>query len=238
MSHWTDEFKDFRLSEDGRGYSAIGEENNLLDIDAIDVIKIFDYIAGDENDGKNEIEQLIIKYCRIKGALDIWDTDAKKLMRVKENDIEYIKLPNIKLSFRYTVFEGETSFSHAQFEGEANFNSARFKGEITDFLSARFKFPAPFQSVKYWSDSVKTTWARKLWRNGKLLKHILPRNSPEGKPQEPAQFHIDSNNIDESSNATFKRYVADQQFMREFNQAHPFWYGVWRWSSESIEHRP
>ena len=48
----------------------------------------------------------------------------------------------------------------------------------------------------------------------------------------PTEFHLDSRHIDESANPFFKRYVADQQFIRAFNQANPILTKLWRWSSD------
>ena len=139
MAHWTDEFKDFRLSDDGSEYFAIGEYNNILDIDASDVIKILENIACDENDGKNKIEVLKIEHCRIKGNLDIRHTDAEKVKRVKENNWKYIKLPKIELSFLHTVFDGNVNFGSTKFEGErTSFYLAEFEGE-TNFSGVKFK---------------------------------------------------------------------------------------------------
>ena len=58
MAHWTDEFKDFELSEDSSEYSAEGEKHNLIDVNASDIIKILENISCDENDGKNKIKML------------------------------------------------------------------------------------------------------------------------------------------------------------------------------------
>jgi hypothetical protein len=43
---------------------------------------------------------------------------------------------------------------------------------------------------------------------------------------------LDSRHVDEVANPFFKRYVADQQFTRAFNQANPVLARLWRWSSD------
>ncbi|MBM3238818.1 potassium channel family protein [Candidatus Poribacteria bacterium] len=70
-----------------------------------------------------------------------------------------------------------------------------------------------------------------VWNKG-IRRFLLPENSPSGKPQEPAQFYINSQNIDEVSSPTFKRYVADQHFLREFKGNHRSLYHFWQWTSD------
>jgi len=144
--------------------------------------------------------------------------------------------------FSQTRFVGIAIFSDVQFEEEANFSLSEFKetafhnakfGGYSDFGCSRFQFPVSFQDVKYWSDSPRITLARWLWKDGvwgKLLKCILflHKNSPEGKPEKPAQFFLDRQNIDEVSNPLFKRYVADQQYIRSFQENHNVVYWLWR----------
>lgn len=160
--------------------------------------------------------------------------------------------------FSHAQFEGETDFNRAKFDGKhTGFNDVKFGehtvferakfgedivfsaaqfGKSTFFSGSQFKFPAIFAGVKYWSDSVRITWARWFWKDGiwgKILKRFLflPENCPEGKPQKPAQFHLDSQNIDEVFNPHFKRYVADQQYIRSFKENHPVIYQLWRKTS-------
>ncbi len=40
-----------------------------------------------------------------------------------------------------------------------------------------------------------------------------------------------SKGIDEAASPTFKRHIADQQFLRDFKKNHPIWYYLWRLSS-------
>ena len=141
-----------------------------------------------------------------------------------------------KTLFYSAQFGGETSFSSARFGNETNFSSAWFRGKLTDFRFAQFKHPAWFEDIRYWSDYVRITWGDWLWKDGmlgKVLKKFLffPKNSPEGKPEKSAQFLLDSQHINEFSNAMFKRYVADQHFIRECQENYPGWYRLWRWSS-------
>ncbi len=166
MADWIDEFKDFELRDDGCQLFAEG-----VDIDAIDIIKILDNIAGDEKNGNNKIEVLKIEHCRIKDDLDIWNPGAgSNFKRFRENGLRYIQLPTIILSFSSTVFEGSvpfervrfrgvtlftgaqfrksTNFYKAQFGEKANFTGARFEG-IASFLEARFGGQANFLGTRF-----------------------------------------------------------------------------------------
>ncbi len=147
--------------------------------------------------------------------------------------------PNQKLLD--VTFGKTTIFSDAQFGERTFFSDAQF-GERTAFYNSHFKFPATFMNVKYWSDSVRTYIARFLtaarlrddtrdatwWDRFVKWGVRLSRDSPEGIPQKPTQFYIDSQNVDEVSNPAFKRYVADHQFIRAFKKEHHrFWYLLW-----------
>ena len=149
-------------------------------------------------------------------------------------------------SFSYAQFGNETSFISAQFGDETDFISAQFGdgtyfrsaqfGERTDFRFAQFKSVAFFGNVKYWSDSPRVTTARWLWKDGiwgRILRKVLflPKNSPPGKPRKATEFYLDNQNIDEVSNPHFKRYVADQQYIRSFHENHNVIYWLWRISS-------
>ena len=307
----------FRLTEDGQYYQAIGTEANPERIEAIEIIKALDRIVEDEKEGRNKVKEIRISYGLIDGDLDI--RDAEKLERFEKDGNEYIRIPNVELIFRDTIFDGNVNFifaqfcgradfryaqfcgradfRYAQFCGRADFRSAQFKKEtyfvsaqfsyltdfssaqfddltdfrsaqfsspsdfrsvqfcdityflyaqfddltdfsyaqfskLTDFRFAQFRFPTLFADVKYWSDSLKVTVARLFWKDGiwsKILKRVLllPKNSPEGKPQEPVQFYIENSKIDEFSNPSFKRYVADQQYIREFREIHRPLYWFW-----------
>ena len=58
---------------------------------------------------------------------------------------------------------------------------------------------------------------------------FLPTNFPESR-RGYARFALDSQYIDESSNAAFKRYVADQHYLEEIEENHSFWYALWLYS--------
>jgi len=60
---------------------------------------------------------------------------------------------------------------------------------------------------------------------------FLPKNSPQDKPQKATEFYLDNQNIDEVSNPHFKRYVADQQYIRSVKENHRTIYQVWKLTS-------
>jgi hypothetical protein len=139
--------------------------------------------------------------------------------------------------FINAYFEKDVGFDNTQFEKNVSFEKAQF-GEYASFVGANFRLPADFSRIKYWSDSPRVTVARWLWKNGKILSRILPKNSPEGKlpdfyfgEYEGTQFRLDSRNIDETSNPHFKRYVADQQYLRSLQGNYHIVHWLWRWSS-------
>ena len=134
---------------------------------------------------------------------------------------------------KYVNFSGarfwqDTNFWFAIFGEITRFSSAQFVGEI-HFDGAQFQLPADFKNIKYWSDSLRVTLARWLWKDGKFLRDsFLPENSPECKPREPTKFYLDSRNFDEVSNPHFKRYVGDQQYIRSLQENNPVVYRLWR----------
>ena len=75
-----------------------------------------------------------------------------------------------KTYFDRAQFEGKRTYFHdAQFEGdETYFGHAQFEGDIY-FSFARFKFPAIFVGVKYWSDSPRVGVAHWLYQVGQKL---------------------------------------------------------------------
>lgn len=110
--------------------------------------------------------------------------------------------------FTQTRFSGKVDFRGAHFSGEGNFVSAQFSG-YAYFSGTKFDTPANFARVRY--------------KSNKFLQF---------RRQAPTEFYLDSQHIDEVSSPSFKRYVADQQFIRAFKEEHPILAGVWRWSSD------
>ena len=109
-----------------------------------------------------------------------------------------------KLDFVQTHFSATTIFNHSTFLGK------------TDFTSAQFAVAASYRDVNY---TPNTIWQ---WLNNKRKR----------LPEVPTEFYLDSEDINEVLNPFFKRYVADQQFIRAFQERNPFWAQVWRCSSD------
>ena len=138
------------------------------------------------------------------------------------NEVEFQE----KTVFRNAVFREAVHFSQAFFIKaldfvEAHFfettvfNHSKFLGR-TDFTSARFAVAASYRDVSY---TPNTIWQ---WLNNKWKR----------TPNQPTEFYLDSEDINEVLNPFFKRYVADQQFIRAFKEKNPLWAQVWRWSSD------
>lgn len=117
--------------------------------------------------------------------------------------------------YREAFFGTEVDFGQAQFSETAVFNEATFLGK-SDFTVARFAVSASYRAVKYIPNTI--------WQS---LFNKLRRQS-----EKPTEFYLDSEDINEVLNPFFKRYVADQQFIRAFKEKNPFWALVWRWSSD------
>ncbi|MYA99935.1 potassium channel family protein [Candidatus Poribacteria bacterium] len=117
--------------------------------------------------------------------------------------------------FSRTFFRKKLDFVQAQFSDTAVFNKSTFREE-TDFTTARFAVAASYQNVSFNSDTI---WQ---WVRCKVTD----------QPEQPTEFYLDSEDINGVLNPFFKRYVADQQFIRAFKEKHPFWALVWRWSSD------
>ena len=117
--------------------------------------------------------------------------------------------------YRKAFFENEIDFVQARFSDTTVFNEATFLGK-TDFTAARFAVSASYRAVSYIPNTI---WQ---WLFSKF-RH---------QSENPAEFYLDSEDINEVLNPFFKRYVADQQFIRAFKEKNPFWALVWRWSSD------
>ena len=117
--------------------------------------------------------------------------------------------------FNNVIFSDGIDFVNTRFSETTIFSRSEFLGTI-DFTSARFAVTAAFEDISY----VENT----IW------KRIHSRSKKKG--EYPTEFYLDSMDINEVLNPFFKRYVADQQFIRAFKERHPFWAQVWRWSSD------
>ena len=120
-----------------------------------------------------------------------------------------------EVNFRHALFERILDCTGALFPETTTFNNATFLG-TANFITAQFFSVASFRDVQYIPDT--------LFR---LIKAKL-RN----EPHRATEFYLDSQHVDEVANPFFKRYVADQQFTRAFNQANPVLAHLWRWSSD------
>ena len=120
-----------------------------------------------------------------------------------------------EVNFRRVLFQGVLDCTGTWFPETTTFNNATFLG-TANFTAAQFVAVAAFREVRYTSDTLFQAVKAKLGR----------------KQHRPTEFYLDSQRIDEVANPFFKRYVADQQFTRAFNQANPLLAKLWRWSSD------
>ena len=118
-------------------------------------------------------------------------------------------------NFRSVLFQGLLDCTGTWFSETIAFNNATFFG-TANFTAAQFVSVATFRDVKYIPDTLFHAVKAKLSR----------------RQHHPTEFYLDSRHIDEVASPFFKRYVADQQFIREFNQANPILAKLWRWSSD------
>lgn len=120
-----------------------------------------------------------------------------------------------EVNFRRVGFQGILDCTGTWFSEMTAFNSATFLS-TTNFTGAQFVSVAAFRDVQYIPDTLLHAVTTKLGR----------------EQQRPTQFYLDSRHIDEVASPFFRRYVADQQFIRAFNQANPILAKLWRWSSD------
>ncbi len=151
---------------------------------------------------------------------------------------------SIGANFIETKFEAGADFYGATFEGDAYFNCASFNCEVVNFTGIKRETPLYFAHVRYWPDTVFNKGLRGLPESfvSSLTYPLEDENDstkkskkykyPSGRPCKEADFHIDSQNIDEINSPRFKRYVADQQFIRAFKKEQPLLARLWRWSSD------
>ena len=120
-----------------------------------------------------------------------------------------------EVNFRRAVFRGILDCTGTWFPETTAFNSATFLG-TANFTGAQFTAVAAFRDARYIPNTLFQSVRDKLGRTG----------------HHPTEFYLDSQHVDEVENPFFKRYVADQQFIRAFNQANPVLARLWRWSSD------
>ena len=120
-----------------------------------------------------------------------------------------------EVNFRRALFQGILDCTGTWFSETTTFNNATFLG-TANFTGAQFVAVAAFRDVRYIPNTLLQFVRDKLGRR----RHY------------PTEFYLDSQHVDEVENPFFKRYVADQQFIRAFNQANPVLARLWRWSSD------
>lgn len=139
--------------------------------------------------------------------------------------------------FHQTQFNQNAVFHEANFQKEANFSRVLFQRTLdctgtnfadaavfnratfvstTRFTAAKFAAVASFRDVRYIPNTIRQSVINRFSKNG----------------HKPTEFYLDSQHVDEVANPFFKRYVADQQFIRAFKKANPMLARLWRWSSD------
>ena len=119
------------------------------------------------------------------------------------------------VNFRRALFQGILDCTGTWFSETTAFNNATFLG-TANFTSAQFVGVAAFRDIQYIPNT---------------LFHLIKAKLRK-KVHRATEFYLDSQHVDEVENPFFKRYVADQQYIRAFNQANPVLARLWRWSSD------
>lgn len=118
-------------------------------------------------------------------------------------------------NFSRVLFQQTLDCTGTSFAGVVIYNRATFLGTSL-FTAAKFAAVASFRDVKYTPNTIRQSIINRFTKNSK----------------KPTEFYLDSQHVDEVANPFFKRYVADQQFIRAFNKANPMLARLWRWSSD------
>ena len=118
-------------------------------------------------------------------------------------------------NFSRVLFQRTLDCTGTNFAQVAVFNRATFVG-TTLFTAAKFAAVASFRDVLYIPNTIRQAIVNKFTK----------------KRKKPTEFYLDSQHVDEVANPFFKRYVADQQFIRAFSKANPLLARLWRWSSD------
>ena len=119
------------------------------------------------------------------------------------------------VNFRRARFQGILDCTGAWFSEITAFNNATFLG-TANFTAAQFVGVAAFRDIQYIPNTLFPLIKAKLRNEG----------------HRATEFYLDSQHVDEVENPFFKQYVADQQYIRAFNQANPMLARLWRWSSD------
>ena len=136
-------------------------------------------------------------------------------VQFRENAVFHEANFHNEVNFRRVLFQGTLDCTGTLFPELTTFSNATFLGPA-NFTGAQFINVAAFRDVQYIPDT--------------FLHAAKARLSRE--QFHPVQFYLDSRHIDEVANPFFKRYVADQQFIRAFRQANPVLARLWKWSSD------
>ena len=136
-------------------------------------------------------------------------------VQFRENAVFHEANFHSEVNFRRALFQATLDCTGTLFPEITTFNNATFLGRA-NFTGAQFISVASFRDVQYIPDTLFQAVKAKLSRE---LHH-------------PTEFYLDSQQIDEAANPFFKRYVADQQFIRAVNQGNPVLAHLWRWSSD------
>ena len=123
------------------------------------------------------------------------------------------------VNFRRAVFQGILDCTGTWFSETTAFNYATFLG-TANFTAAQFIGVAAFRDIQYIPNTLFPF--SRGWVPQPLRKRL----------HRATEFYLDSQHVDEVENPFFKRYVADQQYIRAFNQANPVLARLWRWSSD------
>ncbi len=139
--------------------------------------------------------------------------------------------------FHQAQFHDNAVFHEAQFQKEANFSRVLFQ-QTLDCTGTNFAGVAVFNRVTFIGTTLFTAakfTAVASFRNVQYIPNTIRQsvtNRFTKKRKKPTEFYLDSQHVDEVANPFFKRYVADQQFIRAFSKANPMLARLWRWSSD------
>ena len=136
-------------------------------------------------------------------------------VQFRENAVFHEADFHTEVNFRRALFQGTLDCTGTLFPEVTTFSNATFLGSA-NFTGARFISVASFREVQYIPNTLFQAVKAKLSR----------------EQHHPTEFYLDSQQVGEAANPFFKRYVADQQFIRAFNQANPVLSRLWRWSSD------
>lgn len=136
-------------------------------------------------------------------------------VRFQENAVFRNAIFQETAHFSRGFFNKRLDFVQARFLEATVFNHATFLGK-TDFTCARFAVAGAYRNVHYIPNTI-WRWFDSKWKR---------------RAEQPTEFYLDSEDINEVLDPFFKRYVADQQFVRAFKEKHPLWARIWRWSSD------